>query len=626
VKRKLPVGAEILGDLVSFRVWAPERQIVRVAVGPSDEELHKVYDLSKEGNGYFSAEISGPKPGDLYGFRLDDLERIYPDPASRFQPFGPHGYSQIVDPFKFAWSDQDWKGIPKDGQVVYEMHIGTFTREGTYAAAQKELHELRQIGITVVEVMPVADFVGDYGWGYDGVNMFAPTRLYGTPDELKAFIDTAHRIGLGVILDVVYNHFGSDGNYIGNFTRDYFSREYSTEWGESLNYDGVNSGPVREFFISNAGYWIDEFHFDGLRLDATQQIFDSSPTHVLKEICDKVRSSAEGKSTMIVGENQPQDVRLITSPEAGGYGLDCLWNDDFHHSAKVAITGKNEHYYADFLGAPQELISTAKYGFLYQGQYSICQNAPRGTPNLRLSPNQLVTFIDNHDQIANSGKGLRAHMLTSLGQYKAMMTFLLLSPSTPMLFQGQEFASSSPFTYFADHEHEPELAEAIAKGRKESLANFRSMNNKQMLETIPLPHDRKNFESCKLDFSDRQANAGLYLLTKELLRLRREDRVFSRQHYGTLDGAVLNEDAFVIRFFGAADSGDRLLCVNMGRDLHLPTYPQPLTAAPLRQKWTQILSTEEPCFDGSGAPDCYENGRLYLSAHSAVVLRSIDLE
>jgi maltooligosyltrehalose trehalohydrolase len=299
--------------------------------------------------------------------------------------------------------------VPLDGQVLYEMHLGTFTPKGTWEAASRELPALAALGVTVLEIMPIADFPGRFGWGYDGVNLFAPTRLYGTPDDCRHFIDRAHALGMGVILDVVYNHIGPEGNVLPHFSPEYFTDRYSTDWGEAINYEDAHAGPVREYFLANAGYWIEEFHFDGLRIDATQNIYDTSADHILAAVARRVRQAAGGRATLLVGENEPQHAQLVRPPAQGGYGLDALWNDDFHHSAMVAMTGRNEAYYSDYHGTPQELISALKYGWLYQGQYYTWQQKRRGTPALDLQPGVFVTFLQNHDQIANSARGLRAH-------------------------------------------------------------------------------------------------------------------------------------------------------------------------------------------------------------------------
>src|SRR5688500_1987869 len=365
--RKFPIGAELItGQGVDFRVWAPRSGSAAVEIFSAPNDAPLVEPLQAEENGYFSGTVAAARAGMLYRIKLD--HGSFPDPASRFQPDGPHGPSQIVDP-AFRWTDKAWRGLPPREQVMYELHLGTFTEAGTWEAAAEQLAELARIGITVVEIMPVADFPGEFGWGYDGVNLFAPTRLYGSPDDARGFIDRAHGLGIMVILDVVYNHVGPDGNFLREFSPHYFSARYANEWGDPLNFDDEQSGPVREYFVTNARYWIHEYHFDGLRLDATQQIFDASPTHVLAELADAVRSEAVDRTIIIVGENESQQALLARARTADGYGLDALWNDDFHHAARVAPTGRAEAYYSGYRGRPQEFVSAAKYGFLYQGSW-----------------------------------------------------------------------------------------------------------------------------------------------------------------------------------------------------------------------------------------------------------------
>ncbi|MCA1557841.1 MAG: malto-oligosyltrehalose trehalohydrolase, partial [Acidobacteria bacterium] len=591
----LPVGAEVLPDGgVHFRVWSPGHARLALCLEGSDGKTQSI-EMEKERDGYFSVLVEEARAGSLYRFQLgDDDEHLYPDPASRFQPEGPHGPSRVVDSNGFRWTDADWQGINLRGQVIYEMHVGTFTPEGTWRAASCELEELASLGVRIVEMMPVAEFPGKFGWGYDGVNLFAPTRLYGEPDDLRHFVNEAHRIGIAVILDVVYNHLGPDGNYLSQFAPDYFTSRHKTEWGAALNFDGEKSGPVREFFLSNAACWIREFHMDGLRIDATQSIHDSSSEHILSAITREVRSAAGERRTIIVGENEPQEVKIIRPREKGGYELDGLWNDDFHHSARVALTGKREAYYTDYRGKPQEFISLIKWGFLYQGQRYRWQRHRRGTPAFGIRPEQFVVFLDNHDQIANSGRGERIHLLTSPGRYRAMTALMLLAPNTPMLFQGQEFAASTPFYYFADHN--PELAELVRKGRVEFLAQFRSIAAPEMRACLADPASRESFERCKLDFSERERNRAVYEMHRDLLRLRREDNVFSRQHI--VDGAVLSEEAFVLRFFGA-EGDDRLMLVNLGTDLNLNPAPEPLLAPPEDMLWTPLWSSEDCRYNGS---------------------------
>jgi maltooligosyltrehalose trehalohydrolase len=611
-RRFLPIGAEPLpGGGTHFRVWSPRRRRVEVVLinGAATE-------LRAEDNGYFSGRVAEARVGSLYRFRLDGGSDLYPDPASRFQPEGPHGPSQIVAPDAFHWNDGKWRGVGRDGPVIYELHIGTFTRAGTWAAAQEQLPELAALGVTVIEMMPVADFPGRFGWGYDGVNLFAPTRLYGSPDDLRRFVDRAHALGIGVILDVVYNHLGPDGNYLKQFAEAYFTDRYKNEWGEALNFDGPDAGPVREFFIANAGYWISEFHFDGLRLDATQQIFDRSPEHVLAAINRRVREAARGKATLIVAENEKQHTRLVRSPEQGGYGLDALWNDDLHHSALAAVTGHNDAYYTDYHGTPQEFISAVKYGYLYQGQYYTWQKQRRGAPALDQPPAAFVSFIENHDQVANSGRGQHLAKLTSPGRLRALTTLLLLGPQTPMLFQGQEFGSSAPFFYFADHN--PDLARLVCKGRAEFLAQFRSLALPATQAILLDPAEPATFERCKLDLEERKKHAELYALHRDLLRLRREDPVFRAPQLRGVDGAVLGPQAFVLRFFSS--EGDRLLVVNFGRDLDLSPAPEPLLAPPEDQHWTLRWSSDQVEYGGCGTPELDTETGWRIPGESAAVL------
>jgi maltooligosyltrehalose trehalohydrolase len=431
--------------------------------------------LNTEDDGYFSGLVSATI-GDRYRFRLDGSERLFPDPASRFQPLGPHGPSKIIDPSAFRWSDEAWCGVVLRDQVFYELHIGTFTAAGTWLAAIDELTSLADLGVTCLEIMPVAEFDGRFGWGYDGVDMFAPSHLYGAPDDFRRFVDAAHAAGLGVILDMVPNHFGPSGNYLREFSKTYFTDKYDNEWGDAINFDGAGSAPVREFFATNVAYWIEEFHLDGLRLDATQQIFDASGEHILAVMSRQARAAAGRRSIVLVAENEHTGSQAEVRPIAdGGCRLDALWNDDLHHSAMVALTGRAEAYYSDTRGEPQEFVSAAKYGFLFQGQHYHWQGKPRGAPSWGLPRASFVTFLQNHDQVANSAWGRRGHALTSPGRWRAMTALLLLGPGTPLLFQGQEFAASALFLYFADFDEQ--LNAAVREGRRRFLSQFTSVSH-----------------------------------------------------------------------------------------------------------------------------------------------------
>jgi len=611
-KRRCPVGAELTNSGVDFRVWAPILKTVEVMVdgGPPVR-------LESEDSGYFSGVVTSAYAGSHYRFRLDG-GKACPDPVSRFQPEGPHGPSEVVDPSAFQWTDQKWRGVALLGQVIYEMHIGTFTKDGTWRSAQEHLPQLAELGATVLEVMPVAEFPGRFGWGYDGVQLFAPTHLYGAPDDFRRFVDRAHSLGLGVILDVVYNHLGPDGNYLPEFAPQYFSEDIKTDWGPAVNFDGPDSAPVREFCVANACYWIDEFHLDGLRLDATQDIHDCSEDHILRALAREARKRAAPRNVIFIAENEPQQVQLVKPPDRGGYGLDGLWNDDLHHTAMVALTGHNEAYYTDYLGTPQEFISAVKYGYLYQGQRYKWQKKRRGSAGLDMHPASLITFIQNHDQVANSAYGSRCHMLASPGKLRAMTALLLFAPGTPMLFQGQEFAASSPFLYFADQNES--LSEMIRQGRVEFLAQFESLATSEMPEHFADPASMATFERCKLDNSERETHRHVYALHRDLLKLRREDPVLHAQKYRGVDGAVLAPEAFLLRFFGEKGD-DRLLLVNLGRDLHLDPAPEPLLAPPADSEWTTLWSSEHPCYGGTGtAPlDTEENWRI--PGYAAVLLK-----
>src|SRR5205823_1263015 len=438
----------------------------------------------------------------------------------------------------------------------------TFTREGTWRAAAEQLPELARIGITVVEMMPVAEFPGRFGWGYDGVDLFAPSHLYGTPDDLRGFIDRAHSLGLGVILDVVYNHFGPDGNYLGVFSDDYLIRGKGHEWGDVINFDGPSSGPVREFFITNGRYWIEEFHFDGFRFDATHAIRDESEEYIIGAVGRAAREAAGSRSIILIAENDLQEAKMIRPPSKGGDGLDGMWNDDFHHGAIVAMTGNNVGYYCDYSGNPQEFISAAKYGFLYQGQALSWRQISRGTPTPGVPAEDFVCFIENHDQIANTGLGKQPRFQTSRGCYRAMTALLLLGPWTPLLFQGQEFGASSPFLYFADVGDES-VRDATRRGRAQLLAPFLTLTEEETMRRLAAPDDPEAFARCKLDLSERDKNRELYDLHIDLLKLRTEDSRFRQQGSGGIDGAVLGPASFVLRYF-SEDNNDRLLIVNFG--------------------------------------------------------------
>ncbi|MBX6315224.1 MAG: malto-oligosyltrehalose trehalohydrolase [Isosphaeraceae bacterium] len=619
--RRLPVGAEVSPEGgISFRVWAPRCRRVEVAIygksAHAPEASARIEALTPEGDGYFSETIASAGPGILYRYRLDGGE-AFPDPASRYQPEGPHGPSQVIDPSTFAWTDHEWHGLRIEGQVLYELHVGTFTSEGTWEAAAEELPELRALGITGIELLPVAEFPGRFGWGYDGVDLFAPYHCYGTPDDFRRFVDEAHRLGLGVLLDVVYNHFGPEGSYLDRFSDDFYSKTDKTEWGDAINFDGPNSGPVREFFLANAGYWIEEFHLDGLRIDATQQFFDNSDEHIISQIVRRARAAAQGREVILIGENESQQVMLMQPEEQGGYGLDALWNEDFHHVAVLAATGRREGYYSDYRGSPQEFVSAFKGGFLYQGQRNIRQRKRRGSLTRGVFLGKFVNYLQNHDQVANTFRGERLHDVMSPSLFRVMTAVLLLAPGTPMLFQGQEYAASTPFHYFSDLA--AELREPTRQARFAFLSQFPSQALPESRTLIPDPFDPATFACSKLDPSERTRNLQALFLHRDLIRLRREDPVLRRQGADGLDGAVLAPEAFVIRYFSGSGE-DRLLVVNLGADLHLAPITEPLLAPPEDREWRLLWSSEDVRYGGSGTPPPVDDRGWWLPGHSALVL------
>ena len=612
-RRRLSAGVELVSaQSAHVRVWAPACRHVDFAIDGGVS-----HPLEPAADGFFEGTVSGVAAGTRYWFRLN-RDRLRPDPVSRFQPDGPNGPSMVVNPHEFNWADRDWRGVQPRGHVLYEMHVGTFTPDGTWSAAADQLPALADLGITVIEMMPVADFAGRFGWGYDGVNLYAPSRLYGTPDDLRRFIDRAHAMGIGVILDVVYNHLGPDGNYLPEFSPDYFTDRYKNDWGEAVNFEGPPQ--ARDYFVENAGYWIDEYHFDGLRLDATQDIKDASPEHVIRSIARRARESAGQRPVYLIAENEPQDTRIARPPEKDGYGLDALWNDDYHHTAVVALTGRREAYYTDYKGSAQELVSAAKYGYLYQGQWYAWQKQRRGTPAFDLPAHTFIAYLENHDQVANSVFGRRLHQQSSPGRHRAMTAWTLLGPATPMLFQGQEFSSSAPFLFFADHREE--LRDSIRNGRREFLSQFASARDPEVSGVLPSPVDETTFRACKLNLDERHTHAAAYAFHRDLLHLRAEHR--SITHPRHVDGAVLATEVLMLRFFG--ERADLLLILNLGCDIDFSPAPEPLLAPPSGFQWTTYLNTEAVKYGGSGAAPLNADSVLHLAGESAVLLGAVPVD
>ena len=586
-------GALVHDGGVSFSVWAPAQTSVALVIENGAE-----LPMPAGENGFFTLDTAEAKAGQRYWYRL--RQGLRPDPASRYQPEGPLGPSEIVDPRGFRWTDAEWRGAgPAHRQILYEMHLGTFTKEGTWKAATARLPRLAEIGVTTLEIMPVSEFTGKFGWGYDGVAMFAPSRLYGTPDEGRTFVDEAHRLGLGVILDVVYNHFGPVGNYIADYSPMFIGAP--GEWGNLFNFDGPGSAVVREFISANAAYWVEEYHFDGLRLDATQAINDTSPEHIVSELSRAARTAAGSRTIFMVGESEPQDTRLLKASGVYPDGLDAIWSEDWHHAAFVAATGRREAYFTDYLGNASEFASMARFGTLYQGQWYTWQQNRRGGFALDLPPGCFVNFLENHDQVANTGLGTRLHQHVGASRWRALTALLLLGPAMPMLFQGQEFGSTSRFTYFADHD--ADLAQAVERGRLQFLTQFVGLARPDMRERLPKPGDPDVFAQCALQDAERDADSPLVLLHRDLMRLRRNDAVL--QHVGSasvrIESSAPTAAILLVRYTAhkptasSVSSADheRLLVVNLADDHHSPMN-DPLLAPPRSGQWTLLWSSEHP--------------------------------
>ena len=610
---RLPVGANTQADgSTCFRVWAPAARSIDLVIyrggGSCDVRL------SADANSYYSARVEGCGAGTRYHYRVNG--ELLADAASRYQPEGPFGPSEVIDPGRFSWTDNGWRGLSMRGQVLYEIHVGTFTPEGTWRAAANRLPWLAEMGITALEVMPIAEFPGRFGWGYDGVFPYAPTRLYGTPEDLRAFVDRAHALGVGVILDVVYNHLGPEGSVFSRFAPAYYSTRYQGEWGDPLNFDEETSAPVREYFAANGAYWIDEFHLDGLRLDATQGIHDTSPEHILAESGRRARVAAGKRSIILVAENKPQHTRLVKPPSEGGYGLDALWNDDFHHSAIVAATGRREAYFSDHRGTPQELISCAKHGYLFQGQRYAWQKQPRGSSALGLLRTAFVNYLENHDQVANTGDGQRLRQRTTPGRYRALTALYTLMPGTPMLFQGEEFGATTPFGYFADLR--PDLAEAVRKGRAEFVSQFPSAATPEIQASLPAPNDAAAFRRYQLDWTSH--DSAIVALHRDLIALRQGTRVFRDSAPDGIDGAVVAPELFLLRYFATQPGDERLLFVNLGGDFTEGSIAEPLIAPADGFTWRVAWSSESTSYRGGGTPEIIRADGHRIPGHSAIVM------
>jgi maltooligosyltrehalose trehalohydrolase len=577
---------------VRFRVWAPERTRVELVLDPRGRTPRREC-LEAEGDGLFGGRFDGVTAGDPYMYLLDG-DGPYPDPCSRFQPSGVHGPSAVIDPATFEWSDQRWRGVPLERAVIYELHVGTFTPAGTFAGASGRLRYLADLGVTVVELMPVADFPGSRNWGYDGASLFAPSRQYGVPDDLRHLVDAAHAMGLGVMLDVVYNHFGPDGAYCTVFSPFYRSPRHESPWGSAVNLDAEWSSAVRSFLIENAMHWLHEYHFDGLRLDATHWLVDGSTPHILAELASRVRESVSDRSVLIVAEDKRNMATIVRPPANGGWGLDAVWADDFHHQVRRRSAGDRDGYYQDYTGSIADIATTLRHGWFYCGQLSVYAGAPRGTSPAGVPLKRMVFCLQNHDQIGNRAFGARLHHQIEPALFRALSALLLFAPETPLLFMGQEWAASTPFLYFTDH-HEA-LGPLVTEGRRKEFSRFEAFAGEETRARIPDPQAISTFEASRLNWAEctHEPHAGMLELYRALLDLRRTEPALRAG--GPFEVIELDESGLALS--RSDPQGPTMLLVVWleGSGVYEHGRRDPVTPG---GHWSVVLSTEETRFQES---------------------------
>lgn len=612
----LDIGATVIkGKGVRFKVWAPYAKEVGVKVTAPQELL---FPLAPMRSGYFEGFAEGLVADSRYFYVLDG-EKTRPDPASRSQPDGVHGPSAVVDPAAFNWTDRDWRGVALQDYVIYELHVGTFTLAGTFDAIIPQLAYLKQdVGITAVELMPVAQFPGARNWGYDGVHPFAPQNSYGGPAGLKRLINACHEQGLAVVLDVVYNHLGPEGNYLHDYGP-YFTDRYRTPWGQAINYDGRDSDAVRRHFISNALYWINEYHVDGLRLDAIHGIFDFSARHVLQELAEAVHSEADRlhRPVQVIAESDLNDTRVIKPMAFGGYGCDAQWNDDFHHALRVVLTKENQGYYQDFTGMA-DLVQAIQQGFVYTGRYSEFRRRRHGHSSELVTPSQFIVFSQNHDQVGNRADGERLSTQLSSDALKAAAAVVLLSPNIPLLFMGEEYGERAPFLYFIDHS-DPGLVEAVRKGRREEFAPFGWRE-----EDIPDPYAPSTFERSRVSpgATTDQRSASLLRWYRALINLRKRFPVLGASANGRHHDALWSEkDGSVLIVHRRRENGPEALLV-----IGLNSASVPITLRRPVGSWILKLSGDQADMGGKGGTafpatvDTHEPGWTILCPPFAVAV------
>jgi len=579
----LHLGATVRDDGVVFRAWAPRCRTLDVVI-----EGRRPLAMTRQDDGLFEGMVAALPAGTRYQYRLDG-ERYRPDPASRFQPEGVHGPSMVVNPASFPWTDQAFTGHALADLVIYELHVGTFTAAGTFEAIVPHLPSLVELGVTAVELMPVAEFPGSRNWGYDGVHLFAAQSTYGGPRGLRRLVNACHAHGLSVILDVVYNHLGPEGNYLGEFGP-YFTDRYRTPWGGAVNFDGPEAEGVRRHFVENARSWVRECHVDGLRLDAIHAIFDASPTHILTEITTAVREEARGlgRPVHIMAESHDNDRRLVLPPAEGGIGLDAVWSDDFHHAVHVRLTGERRGYYADFT-EPRRLATALAEGFAFQGEYSEYFGRDRGTPSADLPGDRFVVCVQNHDQVGNRAQGDRLSMIAPFEAVKLAAALLLVAPAVPLLFMGEEYGETSPFQFFTSF-LDRDLAEAVKKGRTEEFSRFAWQG------AVPDPGEPATFVRSRLNhpLAGAPRHRELYQYYRRWLALRRTHPALGARGKERAQAAIDAKGA-MLTLSRDADSGPGVRLI-----ANLTNEPRPAPTVPA--DWRLLLDSDDRRFAGLARP------------------------
>jgi maltooligosyltrehalose trehalohydrolase len=612
-------GARPSQDGVLFRVWAPDvRSLALVLYGGKAAGRHP---LARMDGGVYETWVRGAAAGDRYAYRIDDEQEL-PDPASRFQPDGVHGPSQIVDPSAFTWTDAAFRIRQRQDLIVYELHVGTFTPEGTFAGVESRLPYLRDLGITALELMPVADFAGTRNWGYDGVALFAPSRTYGTPDDLRRLVDAAHGHGLAVILDVVYNHLGPEGAYLPRFARRYLTDKHQTPWGGAVNVDDEGSQFVRRFIIENAVHWVREYHLDGLRLDATHSLVDDTRPHIVHELAAAVRAAA-GREIIIHAEDHRNLATLVQPVAQGGWGLDGVWADDFHHVVRRMVAGDAHSYFADFEGSIDELARIIRQGWLYTGQHSKYMNEKRGTEPSDVPMLASVVCLQNHDQVGNRATGDRLHHDVPADRWRAASVVLLTTPMTPLLFMGQEWAASSPFQYFTDLE--PGLGRLVTEGRRREFAGFPAFSDPAQRERIPDPQAAATFENSRLNWAEQSApaHARSLALYRALIALRRDHEALAGDR-ATHGAAVASGEGVVLRRAGRDDTFWIVACLAGAGAIDLPAAAEAMGVDRRGVSLELVLDTEHAEFASDPLPidvPAQAAGTIRFQRAGAVIFR-----